>query len=182
VYIPEAKKITIKDIGVEWIYDSSTVNDVYIPSIDSAIDATMAGFNQSDHHFKLHRKADSDSAYITINFNRCRYVTDGGLALGYIVSGIGIIATPIYTLANSGGHLLVGFWYFPCDVIDYKVELSPFISPDKNREQNMFVKSGACFATRDERIQKVVGRFAISLQEILQQLDGAKVSNRRRRY
>ena len=142
----------------------------------------MAGFNQSNHHFRVHRKAVSDSAYLTINFNRCRYVTDGGVALGYIVSGIGIIASPIYTLNISGGQFLFGFWYFPWDLIDYKVVLSPYISPDKNKEQNMFVKSGACFTGKEERIQRLVGRFAVSLQELLLQLDGEKISNRGRRY
>ena len=182
VYIPEAKKSTIKDIGVEWVYDSSSVNDVYIPAIDSAIDATMARFNQTNHHFKVHRKAVSDSAYLTINFNRCRYVTYGGVALGYIVSGIGIIASPIYTLSISGGHFILGFWYFPWDIIDYRVELSPFISPDKNKEQSLFIKSGACFSGKEERVQRIVGRFALSFEDILQQLDGGKISNRGRRY
>ena len=182
VKIPEAKKSTIKDIGIEWVYDSSNVNDVFIPSIDSAIDITMADFNQSSHHFKVHRKAVSDSAYLTINFNRCRYVTKGGVALGYIVSGLGIIATPIYTLSNSGGHLIVGFWYFPFDAIDYTVALSPYITPDKNKEQSITVNSGACFTAKDQRVKRVVGKFALSLQEILQQLDGKKISNRSRRY
>jgi len=177
--IPEIQKQNIKDIGVEWNIDSATMNNVYLPKIDSTLDACINRFNKETHQFKVHRKRLTDSAYLTLYFENGRFVTNAGVALGYIISGLGLIATPIYTISSSNGNAFLAFWYFPRDNIKYSAVLSPSINSVKRGEQFIVVQSGACFSSKNARIKAVIDKLSSSFYSLLRQLEGAKKLNRR---
>ncbi len=196
--IPEAKRQNNISIGIEWTYDSANVNSAFHNAIDSVMSLAISEFNkEEDHTYKLHIKNMEDSAIIKLVFDKSRMAKNGEVAMGYIVSSIGLIGTPIYLLSASSGQAFLAFWYFPRDYIDYRASLSPYLVPIDNQDNTSYIKSrfdrpvhtlqsltpevqtilvttNACFTIKSNRMPHIATKFKESIMRLFYQLENQR--------
>ena len=150
---------------------SDKVNPIYKSVIDSTIDATIVRFNNENRSFTAIKRGPNDEKGLTIDFTKGRFVSDGGITAGYIVSGLGLIVTPISLYLASGGELIGFFYYFPDDKIVISSSLSPSLSAKPGKKSNSWVMSGALFSSKSKRLAKISMRLDDRVYKMLTKLD-----------
>lgn len=170
--IAESSKNIGIDIAIEWTI-SPSASELFISKIDSVMNLVINLVNQEDHGFYVHKKRDNEEAQLTLDFEKIKFVSTGGQIAGYLVSGVGLIASPIIisTLTNQAFTLV--FWYFPHDCISYSATLSADLDEDnRSRTINRFVDSGVLFTSKSKRTDKISRRLKSSLYRVLLGLNG----------
>lgn len=167
IYIERKKDFT--DLGVEWTY-SLRVNEMFKSKIDSIMDVAITQFNNEHHSFLVHKKISGEEDFLSLSFDKGRFVSDGGQAAGYIISGLGVIVSPIISLSSSGGKSFLTFWYLPHDNLIFHGTFSPSIS-NNIRPQKMFIQSGALFSNKQKRWSTITWQLANAIQQIFLDID-----------
>lgn len=160
----------VSSIGIETNY-AKRVSSAYKDSIEASIEKVISQFNSEKHVFSIHKKETSDSSYLTLNFSKVRFVSNGGVAAGYIVSGIGLIASPILVFEWSGESAILAFWYFPVNRIEYTSSLSPYLNANRGPSQQNLIQSGAMFRSKSKRIEVTRTKFEVYLYNSLLELE-----------
>lgn len=158
-----------KQIGIDVMFDAKATNE-YSKEVEASINNVIQKFNNEHHLFSVHRKTANDDTYLTLNVSKIKIVSNGGAAVGYAVSAIGLIAAPIVTLQLSEQTFLLGFWYFPANKITYQGSLSPSLDNGKGTVQTFYAESGALFRSKEGRIvatKKTLNNFYITAFEEL---------------
>lgn len=182
--IAETKKVLSNEIAIEWLIDSD-VNDIYIPEIDSVMNIVLNRFNGENHTVSIHKKREQEEASIKIVFKESKFASSGNLITGYIVSGLGLLASPVVITSITSGQALLMFWYFPNDVLRFSVTLSPNLLEDsRSFTHEQFVKSGAMFSNKTRRVNKISNKLESMLYKMLLDISGesppkTKVTNTR---
>ena len=164
------------DLGVDWNY-AGKMNPVYKPIIDSTFEEIIRKFNSEAHSYKIHKRNPQDENYITFTFVNGKFVSNGGVTAGYIVSGLGLIATSAITLAASGATWLAAFYYFPADKLQIATMLSPSLAK-RSKPSMSLLEKGALFSTRSKRINKITVMLEKAIYEILGYLDRRMASKK----
>ncbi len=172
-----ASKTNISDLGIYWHYPGK-VNAIYQPRIDSVFDNVINKFNSEDHAFKVHKRSAEDLDYVQFTFNKGRFVSNAGVTTGYVLSGIGLIATPIIVLAATGGDYFGLFYYFPQDNLNISTSLSPSLVEDKVKLKTSTVEAGALFSNKTKRMNKISNKLESSIYKVLLNLDKQMTSRK----
>ena len=134
----------------------------------------ITNFNGDTHSFRIHKKKAGEKAGFIIELHRGKFVGDGEMVAGYVISTIGIIVAPIYTLSATNGQGILFFYYFPGDIIRYKAYLSPIITNNKlNRYTTIkhSIISDAMFRGKSVRMNILCRCFYNEMYSILNNLD-----------
>jgi hypothetical protein len=148
----------VTSIGIQTNY-TKRANNTFKDTIESSIEKVITQFNNEKHAFSVHKKETSDRSYLTLDFSKVRIVSNGGVAAGYIISGIGLIASPILVFEWSGESAILAFWYFPVNRIEYISSLSPYLNAEKGPKQANLIQSGAMFRNKSKRIEVTKTKF-----------------------
>lgn len=168
--ISDDKKASVKDLSIDWVY-SESVDSIYIPNIDSVMIAAMFSFNSHNHGFKIHKKMVGEQDGLTINFSRGKFTGDGEITASYIVSAIGLIATPIAVLSATNSQGVAFFWYFAADRIRVKASLSPTLAGKNSKTVKDYIQAGATFSNKSARMDRMCGKINDYVYSILLKLD-----------
>lgn len=124
-------------------------------------------FNVEKHAFAVHKKKprDKEKDYITIDFEKGKVVGTGGKIAGYVITAIGL-ATPV-ALVLLESPIYFSFYYWPEHNIRSKITLSPNLSDEKKNNRNLYVATGALFASTDKQVTKLVKKYGESVYKIL---------------
>lgn len=128
-------------------------------------------FNNEHHSFSVHKKTAADKAYLTLNFSKLKIVSNGGATVGYVVSALGLIATPLAVYQLSDQTVLLAFWYFPANRFIYQGSLSPSLEGGKGVPQPFMVESGALFRNKEKRLEATKTNFEKQLYKTLLKLE-----------
>lgn len=170
-FFPATNGFKAKDVAINWGIDTAYVNGIYNNVIDSKVDSAINEFNKGKHAFKLHEALGKDSNVLSFNFSKSRFVSDGDVALGYIISGLGIIGSPIITLTSSNSQFFLAFWYLPHDYINYTATLTSNQLKDSMVYQYYSIRSNALFNNKLDRVKNIADKLNASLIEILNEID-----------
>jgi hypothetical protein len=155
-------------IGIEWSYNDR-VNEKLQPRLDSVINKMMADFNAERHSFTVHKKLAKDKDYLSIDFNKGKIVSKGERIVGYVVSAMGLIATPIY-LASADLGFIAAFAYWPSNNIQDQIQLSGTLAKGRGRK-NTRVETGALFARSSKQVDKLLTKFSTQLRNELVKIE-----------
>lgn len=153
---------------------SEKVNPIYKTLIDASFDDAMQKFNAESHSFSVHRRAANEATDLNFDLNKGKFVSKGGVAAGYIISGLGLIAAPIGTLGASGGEWLVFFYYFPMDRVIFSASLSDDLAEKAGKKNTYVIEVGALFSNKTRRTDKMSARLDKRLYDILVKMDKQK--------
>lgn len=168
--ISDEKKSQLKNLGIEWTYTDKVI-DIYRPSIDSVMHSVINQFNTENHSYIVHDKTEQDSMYLTLEFNGSRFVSDDGLAVGYIITFLGLGVTPFATLIATNGTAVFAFWFIPADNLQMTGTLSPMISDNPEIKRKILVQAGALFSDKSMRIKNISKKTSAIITELLLNLD-----------
>ncbi|MFH2141584.1 MAG: hypothetical protein ABIJ97_04115 [Bacteroidota bacterium] len=157
-------------MGIEWTYNDKVI-EVYKHGIDSAMNSLIDQFNNENRTFVVHNKLDEDSMFLTIEFNDSRFVSDDGLAAGYIITFLGVVFTPFATLTATDGTFFFAFWFIPADYLKMKGALSPLISEMPEIKKNISVQAGALFTSKKLRVKNISTKASLAVHQLLLGLD-----------
>lgn len=146
-------RTTVNDLGIELSF-SDRVNESYMQSVDSVLDAVIHSFNKEEHAYRFHRKKAADTEYVTFHFTEGKKITPKQKKAGYILSAAGLIVIPASMVAANVGFV-VGFYYFPQNKLNAKISLSPVMTDSVYAYKKLSVQTGALFKPADEQVQKL---------------------------
>ncbi len=150
------------------------VNPIYKTIIDASFEKAMQRFNQETRSFKVHRRVGNEAAGLNFDLSKGKFVSKGGVTAGYVVSGLGLIAAPIGTLAATGGEWLVLFYYFPADRVNFSAALSDDLAEKVGKKKKFIIEVGALFTSKTKRTAKMSFKLDQTLYNILVKLDKQK--------
>lgn len=162
---------TIKNtpnIGIEWEY-SGKVNDVYQKDMDSVIKGEIQKFNSTSHSFNLHIKNRKDKDYISLEFKEGKLATKGERTAGYIVCGVGLVATPALLIALHTGFV-AAFYYLPENRFLMKCTYSDNLSAPSSHGKKFYGSTGSLFAKKDKQVEKLFTKFSVRFEMIMTSL------------
>ncbi len=157
------------DVGVEWEY-SAKVNDAYQKNMDSVIKDEIQKFNSSGHAFNLHIKNRKDKDYISMEFKDGKIATKSQRTAGYIVSGVGLIATPALLIALHAGFV-AAFYYIPENTFLMKCTYSDNLANPSSHGKKFNGSTGALFANKDKQVGKLFTKFSVKFETIMSNLE-----------
>ena len=157
------------DVGIEWEY-SSRISDPYQQDMDSVINREIQKFNSSGHSFKLHKKNRKDKDYISLDFKDGKIASKGEKTAGYVVCGVGLIATPVALIALHAGFV-AAFYYLPENRFLMKCTYSDNLADPSSHGKKFEGTTGALFANKSKQVNKLYSKFSIRLETILANLD-----------
>jgi hypothetical protein len=165
-------KSSISDLAVKLNY-SKKVNPIYLPKIDTAFDKILNRFNNENHSFKVHKIMANDTDYLSVTFNKGRYKSKAGEGLGYFVFGINILAL---SSGELGGILF--YYYFPNDILEMSMRLSPSLSGKGGLPKISRIESGVLFSSKTRRITRITNRTYSAIYNTLVKLDKQNASKK----
>lgn len=157
------------DVGIEWEY-SASVKELYQKDMDSVINNEIQKFNASGHAFNLHKKNRKDKDYISLEFKDGKIASKGERTAGYIVCGLGLIATPVVLIALNTGFV-AAFYYVPENRFLMKCTYSDNLADPSSHGKKFNGATGALFANKDKQVNKLFTKFSVRLEMILANLD-----------
>ncbi|KAA9035838.1 hypothetical protein FW778_19990 [Ginsengibacter hankyongi] len=157
------------DVGIEWEY-SSRIHEAYQEDMDSVINTEIQKFNSSGHSFNLHKKNRKDKDYISLEFKDGRIASKGEKIAGYIVCGLGLIATPVALIALHTGFF-AAFYYLPENRYLMKCTYSDDLADPSSHGKKFEGTTGALIANKHKQVNKLYTKFSASLETILAKLD-----------
>jgi uncharacterized protein YijF (DUF1287 family) len=167
---PDKNLGNIKAIGIETFYGTKADN-IYTDHVKASIDKIMNVFNSENHGFQVHKKIRTDRAYLTLDFSKVKIVKNSGVAAGFIVTAIGLIATPILVLEATEQTAIAAFWYLPVNKIECTGTLSSYLNSGNASSQRLLIQTGAMFRRKDKRISVTVNKFENAFYNILLDLE-----------
>lgn len=153
-------------IGIERVYDAD-INDLNKDSLEKVIQRVMDRFNSEKHAFNVHNKLPKEKDFLTLDFSKAKIASNGTVAIGYTVSALGLIASPILVYVLSEKSFLLFFWYFPTNKIYYSTTLSPSLADDKGATINVRIETDALFRNKRKRMEVSLRKFEKVLYESL---------------
>ncbi|NOU37176.1 MAG: hypothetical protein HOO89_00565 [Ferruginibacter sp.] len=167
--IPKSK-LAFSELGIGWNYEQK-VNPVYDTKIDSAFKMVINRFNRENHSFKVHERKINESNYLHCKFTNGKFVSKSGITTGYVVTGIGLFATPIIILSATNGGYFGFFYYLPHDNLDIEIYLSPASSDNKTKTIETKVSSLALFSNKNKRLNQQCKKLENTIYKMLINLD-----------
>jgi hypothetical protein len=118
-------------------------------------------------------KQEGEADGLTIHFSRGKFTGDGEITASYIVSALGIIASPLIIYSATDGHGLLFFWYFAADGMMVKANLSPELAGDNKKKVKQYLRAGATFSNPTARMDRMCTQINDYIREILTNLDAS---------
>ena len=143
---------------------------LYQQDMDSVINTEIQKFNTSGHSFKLHKKNRKDKDYISLEFKDGKIASKGEKTAGYVVCGVGLIATPAALIALHAGFV-AAFYYLPENRFLMKCTYSDNLADPSSHGKKFEATTGALFANKNKQVNKLYTKFSIRLETILANLD-----------
>jgi len=168
--ISASQQNKMTDLGIEY-QNLDNVNEIYMSTVDSVLDAVITQFNSEHHSLMVHKKRKRDEDYLTLSFDKTRFVTNAGRAVGYSVSGLGLLVSPVAVATATSGQAFLAFYYLPEDYLHIRGQLSPAITDYPDRNKLIYVEADALFAKKSRRVNKIGDKLGDSLRQLLQNLD-----------
>lgn len=157
------------DVGIEWEY-SGKINDAYQKDMDSVISAEIQKYNTAGHQLHLHKKKAKDKDYLFMEFKEGKLTTKGERAAGYIVTGLGLVATPALLIALNTGFIAI-FYYVPENKFLIKCAYSGDLADPSSHGKNFVGSTGALFAKKQKQVAKLYTKFSVKLDGIFLSLE-----------
>lgn len=159
-----------KTLSLAW-NSNDYIPDNYKTMIDSLMPMAIQEFNEKSKHLKFTAVPYSASHTVNFYFSEGKFATKEEITAGYIISGLGILVSPIATWQLSQNQFLIAFWDFPGDKINYKLTTYFANSKKQWKGRKYKVSRGALFKSKNARMQSIANQLHQSILNALKSFD-----------